>query len=106
MTPIQLDLPTGLRRKRIGMDQAVSADRAFVLRMRAEAIRLSVERGSVHIDDLRVRAAELGLEPSSGKAWGPIFAGKGWQKVGARRSAHPSNHGHESPVWRWQGDDA
>jgi hypothetical protein len=94
------DLDRGLAERDRGIERVTLANADFVARMREEAVRIAVERGSVHVDDLRRRAGELGVAPASSAAWGAVFAQRGrWRKRGYRRSEVASNHGHESPVW-------
>lgn len=88
------------RAKEAGIAQTASANADFVQTMRDEATRIAKERGKVHIDDLRLRAIQLGIEPKSSAAWGSIFAERGkWRKSGYRASELPTNHGHVSPEW-------
>lgn len=86
-----------------GLDRITGSHPDFVPQLRALAIARSQQHGSVHIDELRVEAERRGLRPRHPNAWGAIFRGPGWVKIGARPSAIPSNHGHVSPVWRWHG---
>lgn len=97
----QLDL--GLQAKAAGLARVEAAHPDFVPMMRDAAKVMSAQRGSVHIDDLRVYADGLGLRPRHPNAWGAILRGPGWVKIGERASAWPSNHGHVSPIWRWVG---
>lgn len=99
----QLSLDDALAAKAAGLDRVEASHPEFVPRMRAMAQAISAERGSVHVDDLRAIAAEHGWQPRSPNAWGAIFRGPGWVKVGARASAWPSNHAHVSPCWQWVG---
>ena len=103
MAPVQLDLESALAAKAQGLDRVEGTHPDFVPLMRAVAQAVSQARGEVHIDDLRLEAAAWGWRPRSPHAWGVIFRGPGWVKVGARASAWKSNHGHVSPVWRWVG---
>lgn len=100
----QLSLEDSLMAKAEGLDRVESTHPDFVPLMRDAAKLISDRMGSVHIDELRTYAAGLCLRPRSPNAWGAIFRGPGWIKVGARASAWPTNHGHVSPVWRWVGE--
>ena len=99
---IQLSLEDGQARKVEG--QAVVADHntEFVALMRAEARRISNERGWVTSDDLRVYASQLGLEPTHPNAWGSVWRGKGWRSIGHRKSAVPQSHARMIRIWRYE----
>jgi len=103
VTALQLDLPEGLARRDAGLERATFTHPDFVSEMRAVAIALARRRGTVTADDLRIEATARGLRPRHKNAWGAIFRGPGWMKVGEARSALPSNHGHVNPVWTWNG---
>lgn len=99
----QLSLDDGLAAKDAGLDRVTPANEEFVTYLREYAKGVSRTQGSVHADDLRVEAERVGLRPTCRQAWGAILRGPGWQKIGTRPSAWPSNHGHVSPIWRWIG---
>lgn len=99
----QLDFDQALAAKTAGLARVAATHADFVRRMRAVAVTLSQVQGEVHIDDLRQAAERHGWRPAHPNAWGAIFRGPGWQRLGTRPSAWPSNHGHVSPVWRWVG---
>lgn len=99
----QLDFDAALTAKAAGLERVEAKNQPFVTYMRLVAQEISRQRGSVHIDDLRVHADYHGLAPRHPNAWGCLFRGPGWQRVGMRASAWKSNHGHASPVWRWIG---
>lgn len=103
MTPVQLDLEAALQAKADGLDRVEGSHPDFVPAMRAIAKALSRRHGSVHVDDLRSEALARGWRPRHPNAWGAIFRGPGWVKVGARASTVVSNHGHVSPCWKWEG---
>ena len=87
-----------------GVQLTVTNNRTFLARMRQYAKAMAMRRGSVHIDDVRKHALELGIQPESSSAWGAIFRERGWRQTGEfRASTFVSNHGHRSPVWRWAG---
>lgn len=100
--PVQLTLEDGLARKVVGLDRVEATHPDFVARLRAAAKAHALRHGTVHIDDIRRMAAALGLRPRHPNAWGAVFRGPGWGKVGERASAIPSNHGHVSPLWAWR----
>lgn len=98
-----LDHAAGQQLRDAGVAKVTASNAEFVNRMRQVARQVSYARGWCHIDDCRRGADELGIAPSSSNAWGAIFAGKGWQRVGAKASDIPSNHRHVSPCWKWVG---
>jgi hypothetical protein len=68
--------------------------------LRAAAKVHAQQHGRVHVDDVRKIAAARGMTVAK-NAWGAIFRGPGWRKVGERPSALVSNKGHVSPEWTW-----
>lgn len=98
--PVQLALDDGFRRKDAGLERVEGTHPDFVPKLRAAARAFAIRHGTVTADDVRRLAEEMGLRPRHPNAWGAIFHGPGWIKVGYRRSEVPSNHGHENPVWR------
>jgi len=101
---LALDLREGRRRAEEGLDRVEAHQSDFVRRMREEAIAIAWTQGSVTADDIRQRAAELGLKPRHKNSWGAIFRGPGWRRVGEAPSALPSNHAHRNPVWALKED--
>ena len=98
------DRKRAAKRRDEGVQRTVTNNRRFLARMRQYAKAIAMRRGSVHIDDVRKHALELGIQPESSSAWGAIFREKGWRQTGElRASTFVSNHGHRSPVWRWGG---
>lgn len=98
---LDLNLGAGLDAKARGLDRIEAGHTDFVPILRAEAIRHALRFGSVTADDVRVIAARLGLTPRHKNAWGAIFRGPGWRKIGEARSTLASNHAHVNPVWAW-----
>lgn len=98
---MQLDLFAGKRRQREGIAKVASNNSTFKDLLRAKAIQLSLERGSVSIDELRVYCEENGIRPAHHNAYGSIFRGKEWELVGRKPSEFPSNHGREIRIWRY-----
>lgn len=92
-------LAAGRAAKQRGLALVTLTNADFIARMRGEREAIADLKGVVHIDDLRRRAFELGLKPTTGAAWGACLGGKGWRKIGYRASEWPGNHAHESPVW-------
>lgn len=95
---LQFDLQLGVAAKDKGIALVEDNNPNWVARMRATAIELATRNGTVHVDELRPYCAVHG-QPKHKNAWGAIFRGPGWIKVGIRKSALVSNHGHPSPVW-------
>lgn len=91
----------GLRRKETGRDRVEARDPDLAEVLRAEARRISDERGWVTIDDVRAYAEQLGLRPPHKNFWGCIFRGPEWERIGEAPSERPTNHGHRNPRWRW-----
>lgn len=99
----QLSLDDALRDQALGKRIAEATNAGFVELVREVARGIAMRTGAVTVDDLRVYAAERGLEPSSPAAWGVVFIGPEWEMIGRQRSALPSNRGREVKVWRWVG---
>ncbi len=98
---MQLSLEEGRVLKDDGLAGVADNNIAFLAVMRAEAIRISLSRGWVSSDDLRVYASQLDLEPTHQNAWGAIFRGPQWKVVGHRKSAVPGNHAREIKIWQY-----
>lgn len=101
MTQLELSLRDGRRRADDGLARVEAHQADFVQRLRQEAIRWALTHGSVTADDVRRRAAVLGLQAPHRNAWGAIFRGPGWRRVGDAPSSIPTNHGHRNPRWAW-----
>jgi hypothetical protein len=101
----QLNLFRGQQEQSAGIDRVARHNASFIEIMRGVAKRISLERGSVRIDDLRQFASERGLVPIHPNAWGGVFRGPEWQMVGREKSSVVSNHAREVKVWKWVGRD-
>lgn len=105
MTTEQVDFVFDLEGGRADRDVGVTAIETshldFVPRMRAAARAWSMQYGRVTADDVRRLAWALKLEPRHKNAWGAIFRGPGWKKIGEEASRVRSNHAHVNPVWMW-----
>ena len=99
----QLDLYAGQQAKAEGLRRIEAHHPDFLAEVRAFARQVSARRGWVSIDDLRVEARARGLAPRHPNAWGAVFKESGWQQVGRRASAFPSNHAREVRTWKWTG---
>lgn len=98
---MQLSLEEGRVLKDNGLASVAENNTVFLALMRAEAIRISLSRGWVTSDDLRVYASQLDLVPTHQNAWGAIFRGPQWKVVGHRKSAVPGNHAREIKIWQY-----
>lgn len=96
------DLATGEAEKRRGLDRIQESHDGFVRTLRAAAIDHSRLHGKVTADDVRRLAMARGLRPQHKNAWGAIFRGRGWKRVGESKSELATNHGHRNPVWRYE----
>ena len=99
---IQLSLEEGRQLKDDGINSVSANNKAFLALMRAEAIRVSTQRGWVTSDDLRVYASQLNIEPNHQNAWGSVFRGPYWKVVGRRKSAVPQAHAREIRIWAYK----
>ena len=100
----QFNRAEGMRRQAEDIELTEIANAEFIAFARTWAKAISRVVGQVHIDDLRNIADKNCISPKSSNAWGAIFRGKGWTKIGSKPSSFVSNHGHVSPIWRWDGD--
>lgn len=98
---IQLSLEQGALLKEDGLASVAENNTAFLAVMRAEAIRISLSRGWVSSDDLRVYASQQNLEPTHRNAWGAVFLGRCWKVIGHRKSAVPESHNREIKIWAY-----
>lgn len=95
--------PVRAKKKREeGLHLVETNNKEFVELMRGQARRFCAVNGEVHIDDLRRFALSRGIRPESSNAWGAVFRGKCWAKIGRRKSTLVTNKGHESPVWAFR----
>jgi len=99
----QLNLFRGQQEQSAGIARVAKHNASFIELMRDVAKRISLERGSVSIDDFRQFAGERGIVPIHQNAWGGVFRGPEWQMVGREKSAVVSNHAREVKVWKWVG---
>ncbi len=95
---------TGAMLKQHGLDRVERSSASFVESMRTIAKGISLMRGEVCMDDLRVAAEQAGLKPEHCNAWGAIFRGPGWTMIGRRPSLVETNHHREIRVWKWEGE--
>jgi hypothetical protein len=92
----------GNARKRDGLNRVEQSADDWLAWVRAEAVRISVERGEVSADDLRIVTEQAGRHPHHVNAWGAVFRGDEWELVGRRTSATPTAHAREIKVWRYK----
>lgn len=95
----------GLSRKQEGQERVEARAPELAELLRAEARRISAERGWATIDDVREFAEGLRVAPPHKNFWGCIFRGPGWERAGEAPSERETNHGHLNPRWRWRGRD-
>ena len=95
----QRDLFAGEELKEKGQKRVEGNNAGFVREMRAQAERICSVKGSVTSDDLREYARIRGMVPDHPNAWGSIFRGKRWVRVGYRKSEIASNHARTIAVW-------
>jgi len=92
---------TGAALKEAGQSAMEQTDREFVTRMRAAAREISLASGFVTVENLRLIAASMCLEPIHCNSWGSVFRGPQWKIVGRKRSAMPTAHAREIKIWQW-----
>ncbi len=92
---------TGRERKREGQERVSRNAQEFLKWVRGEAKRISHEKGSVSINDLRPLADKLGIVPHHLNAWGPVFNEDGWVPIGSVYARRPVSNGRVVRIWRW-----
>ena len=97
-----IDFDAAVSLKAHGQEMTAWANLTFVETMREEARRICERVGHVSIDDLRVRAQQLGIAPHSKQAWGSIFGEKGWRIVKYARSGVVTNRARVIGIWKWE----
>ena len=105
MTQTALDVSprSGLQAQQDGLARVEATHPNLVRELRAAAVAHALAFGSVHIDDVRIVARARGYHAVNPHVWGAVFQGRGWIKLGTRKSSVASNHAHASPVWAWRG---
>ena len=96
-----LNFEQGQSLKQHGQDMAGWGSLNFVVTMREVAKQMSLEKGSVTIDDLRVYAVQHGLQPTHPNAWGTLFIEKGWLRLEDTKSGIRSNRNRRVGIWQW-----
>ena len=91
---------TGLQLQLEGVRRVTLNNVNFVGMMRSEAVWLCTKYGNVSADDLREFAARRHVSPSNQNAWGAIFRGKRWRRIGEKKSTWPSNHARRIGVYQ------
>ena len=92
----------GNARRRDGLDRVEQNAEEWLAWIRAEAVRISQERGEVSADDLRVVTEQAHRHPHHPNAWGAVFRGNEWELIGRRTSSTPTAHAREIKVWRYK----
>lgn len=94
------DLEAGRRRKDAGRLKVELNNKDAVETMREYARAYAREHGVVSIDIVRRWAAARRLEVKNPNAYGTVFKGRGWQRVGFRPNPVPSAHARMVAVWK------
>ena len=88
--------------KQMGLDLVTEHNPDFVEIVRERAIRLAKMNGRVSSDALREWAELHDITPIHPNAWGAVFRGPGWERIGFRKSRIPSNHSRMISIWRYK----
>lgn len=94
------NLSEGELKKQIGLSLVAQGSEEFLEVMRAEAKRIARVRGQVSADDLRPIAKNLGIEPHHPNAWGALFRGSDWIRIGFKNSTCGSRRAGMVAVWK------
>ena len=100
------DLEAGRRRKEAGRIQVELNNKPAVEAMREFARAYAAEHGVVSIDIVRRWASARRLEIKSPNAFGTVFKGRGWRRVGFRPNPVPSAHARMVAVWKLAAADS
>ena len=95
-----MSLDKGRELRQLGLFLVESHGSEFQDIMRAEAIRICAEKGSVIIDELRAYGVEHGIEPHHFGAWGAIFNQPCWVP-GPERVQTAQEHCHAREIRRF-----
>lgn len=90
---------SGEEQKQLGMDLVQEHNPDFVNIVRDYALAYAADHGTVSADELRVWARDEGIVPRHPNAWGCVFRGKSFKKVGYRPSVYPPSHGRVIAIW-------
>ena len=85
--------------KQQGLRYVEENGKEFCRVMREHARSICLQKGWVTMDDLRLMADRIGLEPHHPNAWGAIFKGSEWRSTEMIKSQLPSNHGRMIRKW-------
>ncbi len=96
----------GNARRRDGLDRVEQNAEEWLAWIRAEAVRISQERGEVSADDLRVVTEQAHRHPHHPNAWGAVFRGNEWELIGRRTSSTPTAHAREIKICTPQSCDS
>lgn len=93
---------SGDERKRRGIKRAIESKPDLYHRACEIARELGRARGEITADDVMEELMRRRLSTNLGNAAGGLFRGANWEFTGRwRKSARPSNHGHQNRVWRF-----
>ncbi len=93
---------TGEALKENGREAVAKNNRLFIEHMRSSAIAYLKQSpyNTMTVDRLRKLARALGMKPNHPNAWGAIFRGKDFVRIGYRPSQETSNHRRVVSVWK------
>lgn len=95
-------MTTGRQLKLAGMDRVARPHHMWLERLRDRLVGLALTR-PVTIEDAREAAARYHLgEPLHPNAWGCVFRGPGWRRVGYVQASHPAAHARVVSMWRYE----
>ena len=97
---LNFDATEGRRLKKEGIDRVESHNERFVDLVRRRAAVIAQQHGQVTVDNLRVWAAGRGLSPHHPNAWGAVFKGSRWQRIGTCNSTWPASHARMISIWQ------
>jgi len=95
----ELHLVGGEARKEAGRDRVEANNREWLDWARFNAREIAFWRGEITIDDIREMADSFGRQPTHPNAYGCVFRGEQWEKVGYRKSLRSKAHARVISVW-------
>ena len=101
MTDLRL---IGRQLRDAGRDQVAAHNRAWLAWMREEARFYCLwHNNRVTVDNLRQIVDQAQRAPTHHNAYGAIFRGKGWIRIGYEQSRRPKAHARPIGIWAWEG---
>jgi len=89
----------GKQLKEAGIAKVAANNESFLTLMRLQAMRICNLHGKVTVDQLRRYAAKKHIYPNHPNAWGAIFRGRRWQRIGYKLSTTRSAHHRVIGIW-------